>query len=161
MRPRSNAVENIGPIASDWATACRVERLEARLLLEPEIARLAAERRDDDDLAALRCAVAAERSARTAAAAHDASRAFHAALVAATRNDALVRTFDALWIADVGRRLLARRRSQPDWQESDVAEHAELLEAVVAGNGNRARLLMRAHVESAWRHWSRRGGADG
>jgi DNA-binding GntR family transcriptional regulator len=59
------------------------------------------------------------------------------------------------------RRLLASRRSQPDWQQSDVAEHAELLEAVEAGNGNRARLLMVAHVESAWRHWSRRGGTDG
>lgn len=135
-----------------------LERLEARLVIEPEVARLAAERRDDEDLKALRRAVTAERAARTAAAAHDASRAFHAALVAATRNDALARIFDSLWIADVGRRLLASRRSQPDWQESDVAEHAELLEAIEARDGGRAESLMRAHVESAWRHWSRRGG---
>lgn len=131
-------------------------RLEARLLLEPAVARLAAARRDDDDLEALRRAVADERTARTAAAAHDASRAFHAALFAATRNEALVRTFDSLWIADVGRRLLASRRSQPEWQESDVAEHAELLVALEATDGDRAETLMRAHVESAWRHWSRR-----
>lgn len=131
-------------------------RLEARLLLEPGIARLAAARRDDDDLRALRRAVADERAARSAAAAHDASRAFHAALVAASGNEALVRTFDSLWIADVGRRLLASRRSQPAWQESDVAEHARLLEAVEAGDGDLAETLMRAHVESAWRHWSRR-----
>lgn len=131
-------------------------RLEARLVLEPAIARLAAARRTDDDLAALRRAVAEERSARTAGAAHDASRAFHAALVAATCNDALVRTFDSLWIADVGRRLLASRRSQPDWQDADVAEHEELLAALEAGDGDRAEALMRAHVESAWRHWSRR-----
>ena len=137
-----------------------LERLEARLLLEPAIARLAAERRTDDDLATLHRAVADERTARSAAAAHDASRAFHAALVAATRNEALTRIFDSLWIEDVGRRLLASRRSHPDWQEADVAEHAELLEAIEAVDGDRAEQLMRAHVESAWRHWSRRAGGQ-
>jgi len=137
-----------------------LERLEARLLLEPAIARLAAERRTDDDLATLHRAVADERTARSAAAAHDASRAFHAALVAATRNEALTRIFDSLWIEDVGRRLLASRRSQPDWQDADVAEHAELLEAIEAVDGDRAEQLMRAHVESAWRHWSRRAGGQ-
>jgi DNA-binding GntR family transcriptional regulator len=139
-----------------------LDRLEARLLIEPQIARLAAERRTELDLTALRRAVTEERAARTAAGAHDASRAFHAELVAATRNEALARIFDSLWIADVGRRLLASRRSRADWQKADVAEHAELLEAIEAGDGDRAESLMRAHVESAWRHWSRRGGpADG
>ena len=140
-----------------------LERLEARLLLEPGIARLAAERRNDADLEALRRAVAGERTARSAAAAHDASRGFHAALAAATRNDALIRIFDSLWIADVGRRLLASRRSQPDWQEADVAEHEVLLEAIEEADGERAESLMRGHVESAWRHWARRtpAGADG
>jgi DNA-binding GntR family transcriptional regulator len=131
-----------------------LERLEARLHLEPVIARLAAERRTDEDLAALRRSIHDERSARTAAAAHDAIRAFHLAVVEATRNDALVRVFDSLWIADVGRRLLARRRTQPDWQESDVEEHQKLLEAIDARDGDRAESLMREHVESAWRHWS-------
>ena len=137
-----------------------LDRLEARLLLEPAVARLAAERRTDEDLAELRRAVDDERAARTAAAAHDASRAFHVALVVATRNEALARIFDTLWIADVGRRLLASRRSQPDWQSGDVAEHEELLEAIGAQDGDRSESLMRAHVESAWRHWSRRGADD-
>ena len=55
------------------------------------------------------------------------------------------------------------RRSQPDWQEADVAEHEELLEAIEEADGERAESLMRAHVESAWRHWARRtpAGADG
>ena len=147
---------NRGFFVADLGPDRVLERLEARLHLEPGIARLAAERGDDADLAVMRRAVADERSARTAAAAHDASRAFHAALVAATRNEALVRIFDSLWIADVGRRLLASRRTQPEWQDADVAEHEELLEAVEAGDGARAEALMRAHVESAWRHWSQR-----
>lgn len=151
---------NRGFFVADVGPERVLERLEARLLLEPGIARLAAERRNDDDLDALRRAVAAELSARTAAAAHDASRAFHAALVAATRNEALARIFDGLWIADVGRRLLASRRSQPDWQASDVAEHEELLAAIEARDGDSAETLMREHVASAWRHWSGRSGED-
>jgi DNA-binding GntR family transcriptional regulator len=146
---------NRGFFVADVGLERVLERLEARLLIEPGVARLAAERRGEPDLDALRRWVVAERNARTAAAAHDASRGFHAALAAATRNEALVRIFDSLWIADVGRRLLASRRAQPEWQDADVAEHEGLLEAVEAGDGDRAEALMRAHVESAWRHWSR------
>jgi DNA-binding GntR family transcriptional regulator len=152
---------NRGFFVADVGLGRVLERLEARLLLEPGIARLAAERRDETDLDALRETVEAERSARTATAAHDASRAFHAALVAATGNDTLTRAFDSLWIADVGRRLLASRRAQPEWQDADVAEHEELLAAIQAGDGDRAESLMRAHVESAWRHWARRPPATG
>jgi DNA-binding GntR family transcriptional regulator len=147
---------NRGFFVADVGLERVLERLEARLLLEPGIARLAAVRRLEADLDALRAAVAAERSARSTAAAHDASRGFHAALASATHNEALLRIFDSLWIADVGRRLLASRRAQPEWQDSDAAEHEELLEAIEVGDGARAESLMRGHVESAWRHWSRR-----
>jgi DNA-binding GntR family transcriptional regulator len=145
---------NRGFFVADLGLDRVLERLEARLHLEPVLARLAAERRTDDDLSALRRSIEDERTARTAAAAHDASRAFHMAVATATRNAALVRLIDSLWIADVGRRLLARRRTQPDWQEADVAEHLELLAAIEARDGARAETLMREHVESAWRHWS-------
>jgi DNA-binding GntR family transcriptional regulator len=137
-----------------------LERLEARLLLEPAIARVAAERRTESDLDELRLAVVDEQNAGTAAAAHDASRAFHAALVTSTGNETLVRIFDSLWIADVGRRLLASRRTQPEWQQTDSDEHDELLEAIEKRDGDRAESLMRAHVESAWQHWSRATGGD-
>lgn len=151
---------NRGFFVADAGLDRVLERLEVRLLLEPGIARLAAERRDETDLEALRRSIAAERSARTAAPAHDASRAFHAALVAATHNDALTRVFDSLWIADVGRRLLASRRAQPDWQASDAAEHEQLLAAIADRDGGRAEAQMRAHVESAWRHWTQRPSAE-
>lgn len=147
---------NRGFFVADLGLDGVLDRLEARLHVEPGIARLAATRRSEDDVQALRRAVVAERAARTASAAHDASREFHAALVSATRNDALVRIFDSLWIADVGRRLLAQRRRQPEWQESDSAEHEELLAAIESGDADAAERLMRTHVESAWRHWSGR-----
>ncbi len=145
---------NRGFFVADLGLDRVLERLEARLHLEPVLARLAAERRTEEDLAALRASIEDERTARTAAAAHDASRAFHLAVATATRNAALVRLIDSLWIADVGRRLLARRRTQPDWQEADVAEHLELVAAIEARDGDSAEMLMRGHVESAWRHWS-------
>jgi len=138
-----------------------LQRLEARLVLEPSIARLAAERRHDHDLAAMRDAIDAEDAATTSDAGHDASRAFHLALADATENEALVRLLDTLWIADVGRRLLAQRRVAPTWQDADVAEHREIVEAIEAGDAARAEALMRSHVESAFVHWSGRHAHQG
>lgn len=130
-----------------------LERLEARLMLEPLIARLAAERRTEAHLGALLCSIADERNSKTSIEAHDASRAFHAVVVDATGNEALRKIFDSLWIADVGRRLLARRRTQPEWQEADIAEHIAIHRAIERQDGARAEALMRKHVEAALRHW--------
>jgi len=132
------------------------DRLEARLVLEPGVARLAAERRSEMDLEAMLETIEAELAARTSDAAHDASRAFHVAVAAATGNQAFVRLLDSLWIADIGRRLLAQRRRSAEWQGSDIEEHRAIVEAIEAGDGDRATSLMRAHVESAFRHWSPR-----
>ncbi len=147
---------NRGFFVADIGLDSVLERLEARLLLEPAVARLAAERRTHDDLDAMEVTLSEERSAKTAAAAHDASRAFHRALAVATHNEAFVRIFDSLWIADVGRRLLARRFAAPTWKDDDVAEHRRLLVAIDRKDADRAEKLMRAHVESAFRHWSDR-----
>jgi DNA-binding GntR family transcriptional regulator len=151
---------NRGFFVADLGLDRVLERLEARLLLEPLVARLAAERRTHDHLAGLQQSVDAERAATTAGAAHDASREFHALVVDASANEALRRIFDSLWIADVGRRLLARRATQPKWQHDDVAEHEAILSALAARDADRAEALMRAHVEAALRHWSEppRGG---
>lgn len=133
-----------------------LQRLEVRLLLEPGIARLAAERRTDDDLDALRAAIDGERKARSPVAAHDATRSFHVALIRATGNGALLKIFDGLWIEDVGRRLIASRSSQAAWRSSDADEHERILAAVAAGDGEAAERAMREHVHSAWRHWAER-----
>ena len=146
---------NRGFFVADVGLERVLERLEARLLLEPGIARLAAERRDDDNLEALRRASTASgrrgrRRPPTTPAAPSTRR---------SRRDAQRRPDPDLRLAldrRRRRRLLASRRSQPDWQEADVAEHEELLEAVEARRRRARGALMRAHVESAWRHWARR-----
>jgi|KBSMisStandDraft_5_1062788.scaffolds.fasta_scaffold392045_2 DNA-binding GntR family transcriptional regulator len=132
------------------------DRLEVRLELEPAVARLAAERRSEMDLETMLETIEAELAARTSDAAHDASRAFHIAVATATGNQAFVKLLDSLWIADIGRRLLAQRRRSAEWQGSDVEEHRAIVEAIESGDGDRAAALMRVHVESAFRHWSPR-----
>jgi DNA-binding GntR family transcriptional regulator len=129
-------------------------RLEVRLILEPGIAKLAAERRTEDDVARLRRAVQGESRARSPRAAHDQSRGFHLQLARATGNSELVRTLESLWTVDVGRQLLARRVTSPEWQSEDVADHEAIAEAVAAGDAEKAAAVMRKHVGEAYSHWS-------
>lgn len=138
-----------------------MRRLEIRLLLEPGIARLAAERHTADDLRALRAAIAAEAAATEPHAAHDASRAFHVGLARAAHNPDLVATLEAQWINEVGRRLLARRAAAPAWKGTDVAEHEAIAAAVEAGDGERAYRLTREHIQDALRHWGHVQAGDG
>jgi DNA-binding GntR family transcriptional regulator len=152
---------NRGFFVADFGLDVVLQRLEVRLVLEPQIARLAAARRSEADLATLRRAIADERAATTSDGAHDASRAFHLALAAATQNEQLWRLIDELWIADVGRQLLARRYRTPTWQADDAREHEEILAAVEAGDADRAEARMRRHDEEALRHWSDRRRATG
>jgi DNA-binding GntR family transcriptional regulator len=130
-----------------------LRRLEVRSLLEPGIARLAAARRSHDDLIRLQDAIAREEAAATRVAAHDASRDFHLLLAAATGNPELVSMLGALWIVEIGRRLLAARATSADWRAADVAEHRAILAAVGAQDGELAARLMREHIGEALQHW--------
>jgi DNA-binding GntR family transcriptional regulator len=144
---------NRGFRTSDLGLAAVLRRLEVRLILEPGIAALAAERRDDADLAALGTAIEREAEASDPSSAHDASRDFHLLLARATKNPELERTLEALWIVEVGRRLLARRATEHDWQTGDVEEHRRVLEAVKARDSDRAAELMERHDRDALAHW--------
>lgn len=130
-----------------------MRRLEVRALVEPGIARLAAERRTEQDIGRLHAAVARERRARGGIAAHDASRDFHVTLAHATHNEELVRVLESLWLVEVGRRLLARRTAVSDWQSDDVEEHQEITAAVAEGRAEDAERIMDEHVRGAMRHW--------
>ncbi len=130
-----------------------LRRLEVRALVEPGIARLAAERRSEADLAEIEAAIGAEAAATTRLAAHDASRAFHLALAHASGNRELVAVLEAMWIVEIGRRLLAARAASADWQGTDVAEHRAIAAAIAARDGERAAALMASHIGAALQHW--------
>lgn len=128
------------------------EYLECRQLLEVEGAALAATRRSDDDLRALRDAFARmEEATKLPASAeaedrfHRADIAFHEALAAATGNPALgelVRTIrEALLTA---RYPLARPQYR---RERALPEHRRILKAIEAGDPDAARGAVRAHLK--------------
>lgn len=137
-----------------------VNRLEVRLILEPGIARLAAERRTEANAQQLERVVKGEAKARSARAAHDLSREFHMLLAHTTGNSELTQVLHSLWTVDIGRQLLARRVETPTWQAEDVAEHTAIAAAVADGNGDLAAELMRRHVAAAWQHWSEKAAAE-
>ena len=130
-----------------------LRRLELRSLLEPGIARLAAARCTDEDLARLAGAIAREEAATSRVAAHDASRDFHLAVATATGNPELVAVLASMWIVEIGRRLLAARATSTAWKAADVAEHRAITAAIEARDGDRAAALMAAHIGEALQHW--------
>ena len=144
---------NRGFFVADVGLEAVPRRLEVRMMLEPGIALIAAERRTAADLATLEQAIVDEERAADAETAHDASRAFHVAVARATQNDEFVRTLEALWIVDIGRRLLAQRRAAPSWQREDVREHGEILTAIEDHDPQEAHDRMKAHVLRALLHW--------
>ena len=101
--------QNRGFRTADLGLGDVLNRLEVRLIVEPGVAALAAERRTDSRLKAMSDSTEREVSATDAAAAHDASREFHLALARATGNQEVERVLESLWISEVGRRLMARR----------------------------------------------------
>jgi DNA-binding GntR family transcriptional regulator len=144
---------NRGFRTSDLGLAAVLRRLEVRLIVEPGVAALAAERGTDGPLRAMRDSIEREAAAPTAAVAHDASREFHLSVARATRNEEVERVLDSLWISEVGRRLMTRRAADHDWRHDDVIEHRAILEAVEGRRGEEARQLMAGHIRRALSHW--------
>jgi DNA-binding GntR family transcriptional regulator len=119
---------------------------EVRAALEPEAARLAAERATQVDLDEISALIAELRVRRRR---DDRSlialdRRIHAAIYRATHNQFLAETLEwyythalRIWMLGLDRTSLAEA----------VHEHSALLDAIRRGNGARAAELMRAHVE--------------
>jgi GntR family transcriptional repressor for pyruvate dehydrogenase complex len=118
------------------------ELAEARLALETTAARLAAERADADDLAAMRAAVDAHRrQTETASQSVD----FHTALVRSAHNSALQTMFLATraLLQEAFNRLHAR---QPDMAAVARRVHRQLYQAIERRDGDTAVRLMRDHL---------------
>lgn len=121
---------------------------ELRSIVEPAAARLAAERRDKDDIKALKDALAKMRRHTLATdAGRAADRDFHEALLNATRNEALVTLSASIgaavsWTTQFKQRLLGLPRDA-------VPDHARVCDAIVAGDADAASEAMRALIDLA------------
>ena len=126
-----------------------LEVLEARMVLEVELAGLAAQRATEDDFEAM--TVILRRLKRTVARGSETSPItsdFHAALARAGKNAVLFR---------MSQLLRRPRRNQgirieqalPDITAGEYERHLALYEAVRGGDADRARAAMREHLERA------------
>lgn len=121
---------------------------ELRAIVEPEAARLAAERRDRNDIAALKDALARMRRFTLATEqGREADRDFHGALLASTRNAVLMTLSASIgaavnWTTQFKQRLRALPRDP-------VPDHMRVFEAVAAGDPVAASEAMRVLVQLA------------
>lgn len=121
--------------------------LEAREALETKLAELAAERRTDHDLAALRSALE-KMSADIEAGGLgiEGDRLFHAAVTAAAHSALL-----AEFMREIDGPIAESRTEslrQPRRPGRSLVQHRAILEAIEAGAGGRAAAAMRRHVRS-------------
>lgn len=128
--------------------------LELRIGLETEAAGLAAQRRDEGDLAAMREALDAFEAAVSAG--RDAVSAdfrFHLAIARATQNPHFPGVLAALDTSIIPRARLAMpqqtRAQQRDYLRRVNAEHESILDAIAAQDAEAARAAMRTHLANS------------
>ncbi|PRY12842.1 FadR/GntR family transcriptional regulator [Kineococcus rhizosphaerae] len=126
-----------------------VHVLQARLAVESEAAGLAARARTPSDLRTLRRALAGRAAHRDEAEGHvDADTAFHRAVVAAAHNPVLLDLFDSFVPRSRQAMVEMLRIGGPFGSEADQDVHAALADAVGDRDPDRARAVVRTHLEA-------------
>jgi DNA-binding GntR family transcriptional regulator len=119
----------------------------ARLVLEPGAARLAAERRDAQEVERMREAVRRQREvADDVTASFAVNREFHIALAGASGNRHLLRFAELLWLSRIGVPIFARQARHSSRVLLWAHDHEAITDAVAEGSAARAERLTRAHI---------------
>ena len=123
---------------------------EARLIVEPGAARIAAGRDLAEPRRRMREAIAALRGAiPDFASSFDANREFHLALVQASGNPFLMQMAEQLWLRRIGAPIYEHQAETPERMRADAEEHEKILLAIEAGDARAAERLTRRHVADA------------
>jgi DNA-binding GntR family transcriptional regulator len=137
---------NRGARVAEVGSADMEAAYQARLILEPPAAGLAARNATAEDLDAMREAIVAHRAhLGEIAAAFTANRAFHLALVAASGNAHLTRFAESLWAGRVGLRVY-EVQSDTAFIAVDADQHEAIADAVEAGDPALAERVTREHI---------------
>lgn len=128
--------------------------MDARRLLEPQVATAAALRRAPEDIALLRQRVANGRAARNRAECERADDAFHQSIAQVARNPlliALLRHFSsarcrAVWQREWDRTY--RRVGVEEFTRVHGDHHEQVVDAIAAGDGSAAHRAMAHHLEA-------------
>jgi DNA-binding GntR family transcriptional regulator len=150
---RVELLTNRGARVADIDPDSMPEPYEARLVIEPGAAALAARR----GLSAaqrrqLHAAIAGHRAAagdiqRSFAA----NRDFHLGLIEASGNKLLLQFAEHLWVARIGATIYERQAETVERMLLDADEHEAILDAVERGDARKAESLARKHVADALR----------
>lgn len=122
------------------------ELFEARLAVEAAAARQAAERRTDEDLAALRDCVEDMERCRSLDRATDLDFKFHDLMVETTKN-AVFKVYN-MPLLDL-QRSIRRETIERKGMERSAQYHRELLDAIASADADRAAHTMRNHIRHA------------
>jgi DNA-binding FadR family transcriptional regulator len=115
---------------------------EIRLAVEPRAAALAAERRSDDDLAAMRKSIAQMTSEPSSSGAFaDADLSLHVAVADASRNP-FMRSIGAVIEAALRASFVLSAPVEPDDRETVLLWHQRIIDAIAAGDGEAASTAM-------------------
>ncbi len=150
---RVELLTNRGARVADIDLAAMPEPYEARLVIEPGAAALAARRvLSASERRRLRGAISAQRSAAgDLQRSFVANREFHLGLVAASGNELLTQFAEHLWIARIGAAIYEEQAETAERMLLDADEHEAILEAVERGDARKAESLARKHVADALR----------
>ena len=141
---------NRGARVADVGRSDMQAAYEARLVIEPGAARLAAGAGLPAPVARMRTALSAQRrSIPNVRRSFDANREFHIALVHGSGNPFLVQFVQRLWVSRIGEVIYERQSETPERMSLDADEHEQILAAIEAGNGRRAESLTRHHLTEA------------
>lgn len=120
---------------------------QARLVIEPGAARLAAERREASALERMREIVGRQRAvADDVAASFELNRDFHLALVASSGNAHLTQFAELLWLARIGVPIFARQARDRLHLLAWADDHEAIVAAVAAGRAAQAARLTCEHI---------------
>lgn len=120
--------------------------LEIRIALEVEAAGLAARRRQEEQIAAMREAIAAQAAALTREATSAADFAFHRAIAIATANHRFVHLLDQMGVGAIPRARLRLSAEGAAYTAQLLDEHRAILDAIAAQDTAYARDAMRVHL---------------
>jgi len=140
-------VRRAARFAADAAPAVARLAPAARAAILESAARLAAERRDPDGIAAMRAAIADQRSAAGGRGqSFSANRSFHLALATASGNPHLTRFAEMLWVPRIGVPIYQAQAAEPAGPAAWADEHERIADAIERGDAEAAERLTRAHV---------------
>ena len=152
LEPSSAALFN----AEHLSTAAHLQRtdflIEFRKILEVGLAPLAAEKADQEDLRAMEQAIDDHRRAvETGQLAYLADIAFHGAIADASKNPIAIMVFETILEPLIEQRRLTN--AVPNAAEAGLRDHLKIFAAIKKRNPEKARALMRAHMETAEHYW--------